>query len=63
MYMMFQHSISTTKRTYDIVILRTNIIMMFKEIILLCYENNTEHINELCGHGAPICIMPTWCVH
>jgi hypothetical protein len=47
----------TSKITQLISITKISWLMLFKEIIALCSENYTKHINTLCGQNEELLIV------
>jgi hypothetical protein len=43
---------SNSQKTQSVSITKTNRLMLFREIIAVCYGNHTEHVDPLCGHIA-----------
>jgi hypothetical protein len=46
--MIFKNSVRTAKKTQVFTITKTNLLMLFKEIIAVYSENHTKHINTKC---------------
>jgi hypothetical protein len=44
----FKNSVCTSQKAHLITITRTTQLMLFREIIALCSENHTEHVNTVC---------------
>jgi uracil DNA glycosylase len=53
----FNHSVLTSKKTQSITITNIILLMLFKEIIAVCSENNMKLINVLCGQNAQLLIV------
>jgi hypothetical protein len=43
------HSVPRSK--HSISVIRTNELMLYREIIAVCSESHTKHINTLCGQN------------
>jgi len=46
--MLFKNSVRTSKRTPHFTITKINLLTLFKEIIAVCTENHTKHVNTNC---------------
>jgi hypothetical protein len=49
---MFRNSVRTSQETHYVSATKPNLLMLFREIIAVCCENHTQHINTLCGQNA-----------
>ena len=45
--------IFTNKKTYSVSVIKTNQLMLYGEIIAVCSQIHTEHINTMCGQNVP----------
>jgi hypothetical protein len=55
--LIFKNSVRTAKKTQLFTITKINWLTLFKEIIAVYSENNTKHINTLCGQNAELLIV------
>jgi hypothetical protein len=51
------NSVLTSKKTQPIIITKTELLMLFKEIIAVNCENNMKSINALCRQNAELLIV------
>jgi hypothetical protein len=47
----FKDSVRTAKETHCISVMQTSQLMLYSEIIAVCSEIHTQHINALCGQN------------
>jgi hypothetical protein len=47
----FKDSIHAAEETHSISVIQTNLLMLYREIIAVCSEIHTKHINKLCGQN------------
>jgi hypothetical protein len=52
MELIYKNSVLTSQETRRFSYTKTNRLMLFREIIAVYCENNTEHINTLCRQNA-----------
>jgi lipoate-protein ligase B len=53
-WIIFENSVRTAKKTQHFTITKINWLTLFKEIIAVYTENHTKHINKLCGKNAEL---------
>jgi hypothetical protein len=53
-YIIFNNSVRTIKKTQPITIMRISRLMLFKEVIAVYGENHMKPINTLCGQKAEL---------
>jgi hypothetical protein len=41
-------------------VIKTNPLMLYREIIAVCSEFHTKHINTLCGHNEELLNLKLW---
>jgi hypothetical protein len=47
----FKDSVSTAKKTQNLSVKKIKLLMLFREIIDVCSENNAKSINTCCGRS------------
>jgi len=48
---MHKYPLNTTQYTHSISVIKTNQLMLYREIIAVCSQILTKHINTLCGQN------------
>jgi len=49
-------SVRTAQQTHSISVIQTSQLMLYREIIAVCTEIHTKHINALCGQNVELYI-------
>ena len=42
-------SVHTAQKTHSVLVIKTSQLMLYREIIAVCSQIHTKHINTLCG--------------
>jgi hypothetical protein len=50
--MIYKNPVRTSQETHYLSITKTNLLMLFKEIITVNWENHTKHTDTLYGQNA-----------
>jgi hypothetical protein len=45
------HSACTAQKTHPVSVIKTNQLIMYSEIIAVCSQIHTKHLNTLCGQN------------
>jgi hypothetical protein len=53
----YTHSVRTSQKTQYVTTTKSTRLMLFRETVVVYYENHTEHINTLCGKSLKSCLM------
>ena len=51
---MFKASVSPMQQIHLVGLIKTNQFMLYREIISVCSDINTKHINTLCGQNVEL---------
>jgi hypothetical protein len=51
---MFQHPVRTAQYTHSVSAIQTSQLMLYREIIAVCSQIHTKHINALCGQNVEL---------
>jgi hypothetical protein len=60
---MFKNITPTSQKTHIIFIAETNLLMLLKEIVDFCFENQTKHMNEECRQNSETADARTTCTN
>jgi len=52
----YKDPVRTTQQTHSISVIQTSQLMLYREIIAVCSEIHTTHINTLCGQNVELYI-------
>jgi hypothetical protein len=55
---MYEDLVRTAQYTHPVSVIKTSQLMLYREIIAVCSEIHTKHINTLCGQNVE---FPTQC--
>ena len=47
----FKHPVRTAQQTHSVSVIQASQLMLYREIIAVCSEIHTKHINTLCGQN------------
>jgi len=50
----FKDPVRTAQQTHFVSVIKTNQLMLYREIIAVCSQIHTKHINTLCGQKVDI---------
>ena len=53
-YVVHKHSVHTAQETHTVSVIKTNQLMLYREIIAVCSQIHTKHINTLCGQNVEL---------
>jgi hypothetical protein len=48
------YSVRTAQKTHSVSVIKINQLMLYREIIAVCSEIHTKHINTLCGQNVEL---------
>jgi hypothetical protein len=54
----YKSAVRTAQETTSALVIKTSQLMLYREIIAICSEIHTKHINTLCGKNVYLKIQP-----
>ena len=51
---MFKDPVRTAQQTHSLSVIKTSQLTLYREIIAVCSEIHTKHINTLCGQNVEL---------